>query len=159
MIDNFTVIVMWMPFTTPNRTLQNDCYPKGDFHQYSVRALSKKYERATCQIVPFDKGSSAVSGGDHGCVKDFLSDCFFSATTSLSCLRRTPWLFWLLLPPGGPDGHVLIGTVLIHNWVIMQRTNQPPCWRPYLIGEMRRKEKCSDLPVGLFPHISGSRCL
>lgn len=79
MIDNFTVIVMWMPFTTPNRTLQNDCNPKGDFHQYSVRALSKKNERATCQIVPFDKGSSVVSGEDHGCVKDFLSDCFFSS--------------------------------------------------------------------------------
>lgn len=52
------------------------------------RIYQKKCERATCQIVPFDKGSSTVSRGDHGSVKDFLSDCFFSTTTLFSCLRR-----------------------------------------------------------------------
>lgn len=144
-----------MPFTTPNRTLQNDCNPKGDFHQYSVRALSKKYERATCQIVPFDKGSSVVSGEDHGCVKDFLSDCFFS-----SLLFSSPWLFWLLFTTGWPRW-TRFNRVCTHSQLGNNAGNKSAALVTALFNWWNETERKVQWPTGgtVFPHISGSRCL
>lgn len=139
-----------MPFTTPNRTLRNDCYPKGDFHQYSVKDLSQKsVSERPAKSVCLIRGAPPSPG-------EIMEVSRISCQTvsSLRPLRSVAWggpswLFWLLFTTRWPRWMCFIREHA-HSQLGNNAENQSAAsmTTTHLIGEMRWKEKCSDLPVG-----------
>lgn len=95
-----------------------------------------------------------------------VSRIFCQTVSSLQPLGSVAWggpqgWFDRCLPPGGHDGRALMEAVVIHKWVIMQRTNHPPCWTGPVFNWWNKTERNVQWPAGgpLFLNINRSHCL